>query len=201
MKISRNLLIFKRINFKNILVSTLSVLFLVSCAQSNHVIKAQQPDKINTVRHNKIKVNLKDKRFENLILSKQSGSIGSQKVLQIGRKMALETQEIVKGSCWDFIDTVYNRAGFPNKDRRYILKGKYKRGPYAKPNDLQAGDWMYYINHSYKNIQHSGIFVGWTNKAKRKALVLSYPGQNKKKPGRYREYDLSHVYTIIRPKG
>lgn len=132
--------------------------------------------------------------------AKSSGLPAGQKILKTGRYMALVSKEIVRGSCWDYINTVYKRAGYPQSKRRYILKGKKKSGPYAKTHQIQPGDWLYYINHSYHGVEHSGIFVNWVNKKKRMAMILSYQGQARKKPGRYRKYDLSNVYTIIRPK-
>lgn len=126
-------------------------------------------------------------------------SVG-EKILKTGRYMALTSKEIVRGSCWDYINTVYHRAGYPQAKRHYVLKGKKNSGPYAKPNTIQPGDWLYYINHSYNNVEHSGIFVRWVDKKKRIASILSYGGESRKKPGRYRDYDLSHVYTIIRAK-
>ncbi len=134
--------------------------------------------------------------------NKQSAksSKAGDKILKTGYYMAMTSKEIVRGSCWDYINTVYNRAGYPQSKRRYVLKGKKNSGPYAKPNMIQKGDWLYYINHSYHNVEHSGIFVKWVNKKKRIAKILSYGGQSRKKPGRYRNYDLSHVYTVIRPK-
>ncbi len=128
-------------------------------------------------------------------------SLAGNNILKTGNYMAMTSREVVRGSCWDYINTVYNRAGYPQSKRHYVLKGKKNRGPYAKANMIQKGDWLYYINHSYNNVEHSGIFVKWVNKRKRIAKILSYGGQSRKKPGRYRNYDLSHVYTIIRPKG
>ncbi len=123
-----------------------------------------------------------------------------KKILAVGRHMALESKEIVRGSCWNYINTVYTRAGYPQSKRRYVLKGKKNKGPYAGTKQIRAGDWLYYINHSYHGIEHSGIFVRWINRAKRIGLILSYGGEHRKKPGRYRQYDLSHVYVIIRAK-
>ncbi len=127
-------------------------------------------------------------------------SEAGSKILQTGDYMAMTSKEIIRGGCWNYIDTVYNRAGYPQGKRRYILKGKKNSGPYAKPDMIQKGDWLYYINHSYNDVEHSGIFVKWVNKEKRIASILSYGGESRKKPGRYRNYDLSHVYTIIRAK-
>lgn len=123
-----------------------------------------------------------------------------QKILQTGRHMAVVKKEIIRGSCWDYINTVYNRSGYPQAQRRYVLRGKKNTGPYARVQQIQPGDWLYYINHSYNGIEHSGIFVRWADKKKRIGLILSYGGESRKKPGRYRNYDLSHVYTIIRAK-
>lgn len=135
-----------------------------------------------------------------LLKAEKNADQRGQRILQVGRKMALETKEIVRGSCWDYINTVYNRAGYPQAKRQYVLKGKKNTGPYAKASQIHPGDWLYYINHSYNRVEHSGIFVRWVDKPKKIAQILSYGGERRNKPGRYRNYDLSNVYTIIRAK-
>lgn len=131
--------------------------------------------------------------------SVQTGLAG-ERILSVGQDMALKRKEIVRGSCWDYIDTVYNRAGYRQSLRQKAHSGSKNHGPYASPSDIQGGDWLYFINHSYHDVEHSGIFIRWVNRSKRIGEVLSYGGENRNKPGRYRNYDLSHVYTIIRPK-
>jgi hypothetical protein len=59
---------------------------------------------------------------------------------------------------------------------------------------------LYYINHSYKKIDHSGVFVSWVNFDAKIALIMSYAGEKRRSPARYQNYDLSNVYYIIRPK-
>ena len=76
-------------------------------------------------------------------------------------------------------------------------KGK-KSGPYVKSSQIEAGDWLYYINHSYNDVEHSGIFVYWVDYKKKIGMILSYGGERRKMPGRYLPYDLTHVYNIIR---
>ncbi len=105
---------------------------------------------------------------------------------------------IVRGSCWHYLDTAFTRAGFP-ADRRTKVFHTTRKGPYAPARMLRPGDWLYYINHSYGGVEHSGLFVGWTDRARRRGLILSYPGEHRRKPGRYRVYDLRHVYHITRP--
>ncbi|MBS9777451.1 MAG: hypothetical protein KGV50_01690 [Gammaproteobacteria bacterium] len=144
-----------------------------------------------------------DDSFINYSTSKQSitkNISAGEKILQIGKVMALQTKEILRGSCWDFINVAYNRAGFPQNKRATVFKGTKKNGPYAKASMIQPGDWLYYINHSYNDVPHSGIFVRWVDKKKKIASILSYGGESRNKPGRYRNYDISHVYNIIRPK-
>ncbi len=58
---------------------------------------------------------------------------------------------------------------------------------------------VYYLNHSYANIEHSAIFVDWLNRHQKNALMLSYAGQNRRTPAQLLPYDLSHVYRIERP--
>jgi hypothetical protein len=111
----------------------------------------------------------------------------------------VEKRKIIQGSCWDFANAVYNKAGYKPELRITPLKSKMK-GPYADLDTVKAGDWLYFINHSYRESDHSGIFIEWTDVKKKRAVVLSYVGGRKKKPGSYRIYDLKHVYYIIRPK-
>jgi hypothetical protein len=123
---------------------------------------------------------------------------GGRKVLETGRDMTVKRREILPGSCWDYIHAVYNRAGFPERKRTQVAKMP-KKGPYLPGDVLQPGDWLYYRNLSYGNIEHSAIFVEWINPRDKVALMLSYPGQSRKEPARYRPYDLSAVYTVTRP--
>jgi len=105
---------------------------------------------------------------------------------------------IVRGSCWHYLDTAFTRAGFPAGRRTKVFHTS-RKGPYAPARMLQPGDWLYYINHSYGGVEHSGLFIGWVDRARRQGLILSYPGEHRRKPGRYRVYDLRHVYHITRP--
>lgn len=119
-------------------------------------------------------------------------------ILAMGREM-IEDEVVIKGGCWGYIHELYSRAGFPPKRRMVPFKGK-KRGPYAPIREIQPGDWLYYINHSYGGSTHSGIFVEWLDFKAKEALILSYGGGGRDAPGRYRSYTLSGVYRITRPK-
>lgn len=130
--------------------------------------------------------------------AEKNASTEGRKILTASRSM-VEDGVILKGSCWDFINTVYNRAEFPLQKRQIVFKSK-KNGPYVDEKEIQAGDWLYYINHSYKKIDHSGVFVSWVNFDAKIALIMSYAGEKRKSPARYQNYDLSNVYHIIRPK-
>lgn len=132
-----------------------------------------------------------------LILAEQRADGLAKQILETGRKMALIDSTIIIGSCWDYINAVYNRAGFTNE--RIIIYNEKKRGPYADIDELRPGDWMYFVNYSYHNIGHSAIFVYWKDYEKKIGVTLSYSGENRKIPGKYKEYDLSGVYFITRP--
>ena len=106
---------------------------------------------------------------------------------------------IIRGGCWDYINAVYNRAGYPEAKRREVFRTR-KSGPYADPKLIQPGDWLYFVNHSYGGIEHSGIFVEWINIRTRQARMLSYAGEKRREPARYSPYDISDTYAIIRPK-
>lgn len=123
-----------------------------------------------------------------------------EKILDMGEIMVLRNKEIIRGGCWDYIDTLYSRAGFTRDKRDYIFKGKKSLSTMAPFHLIMPGDWLYFFNHSYGKVEHSGIFVRWTNKNKKEALLLSYQGESRKKPGRYTIYDITNTYTIIRPQ-
>lgn len=129
--------------------------------------------------------------------AKETNNINALNVLKRARNMTLSQRAIIKGGCWNYLDTVFRQAGV---NRQVVHQGKYQQGPYAKADDIQAGDWLYYINHSYHDIEHSGMFIGWVDKATNQALILSYAGEHRHEPARYRVYDISHVYQITRPK-
>ena len=123
-------------------------------------------------------------------------SLAAREVVSTARKMALNERTIIQGGCWDYLNAVFNRAGVT---RDTIHKGTYGQGPYASSSEIEAGDWLYYINHGYNGVEHSGLFVGWVDERAKQALILSYAGENRREPARYRVYDLSNVYQIMRP--
>ncbi len=148
------------------------------------------------------KINTGAPLTKRLMQAEAKASNSAKKVLKVGRKMTLVDKEIVRGSCWDYADTVYKRAGFSLQlpQRQTVFKGSKRRGPYADIRQIKPGDFLYYINHSYGGIEHSAIFIDWEDKNKKMALMLSYGGENRRSPARYRVYDLSNVYQITRPK-
>jgi len=128
--------------------------------------------------------------------AESKSSTAAREVISTARTMALNERAIIQGGCWDYLDAVFKRAGVT---RDTVHKGIYRQGPYANSNEIQAGDWLYYINHGYNGVEHSGLFVGWVDESARQALMLSYAGENRREPARYKVYDLSNVYQIMRP--
>jgi len=122
----------------------------------------------------------------------------ARRVLIMARKM-VEKREIIRGACWDYLNSAFTRAGYPHSKRRVIFKSK-KRGPYAKSSIIRPRDWVYHINYSYHKIEHSGMFIDWINYNKKIALMLSYAGERRREPARYKPYNLSSVYNIMRAK-
>jgi hypothetical protein len=132
-----------------------------------------------------------------LLQAENEASEAGKSVLEIGRIMAMEEKTIVKGSCWDYINEVFIRAGY-GTDKTIVYKSD-KKGPYVDVSEIKPGDWLYYINYSYYGIEHSGIFVYWKDFENKIGVTLSYGGEKRNEPGRYREYDLKSVYYITRP--
>jgi len=128
--------------------------------------------------------------------SEVKASKPAKKVMSTIRKM-VENGVVIRGACWDYLDRAFTQAGYPRGKRAIIHKGK-KRGPYVKAKQIQRGDWLYFINHSYHDIEHSGLFIGWIDLSKRQGLIMSYAGEGRAEPARYKIYDLHHVYHIMR---
>ncbi len=132
-----------------------------------------------------------------LIEAEKKATPSGRKVLETGREMALLKRVVIKGSCWDYANAIYKTAGFEGKDKRKVILTK----PHAVNFDvknLEPGDFLSYINHSYNNIAHSAIFVDWLNFEKKIALMLSYAGEGRQQPARYRPYELSNVFYVAR---
>lgn len=125
-------------------------------------------------------------------------SVSGRKVLETS-KMMIENKGIVVGGCWDYINAIYNRSGFPEKERDVIFKSKFK-GPYADIALIGPGDWLYFVNHTYRDIEHSAIFIAWIDMNKKEALMVNYVGGNQKKPATYKRFVLDNVYNIFRGK-
>ena len=128
--------------------------------------------------------------------AESQSSTAAREVISTARTMALNERAIIQGGCWDYLDAVFKRAGVT---RDTVHKGIYRQGPYAASHEIQVGDWLYYINHGYNGVEHSGLFVGWVDESAKQALMLSYAGENRREPARYKVYDLSNVYQIMRP--
>jgi len=121
-----------------------------------------------------------------------------QIILETGMKMAMSMEKVVYGSCWNFVNAVFNRSEIAG-NKKVVFKSK-KSGPYAQADAVRPGDWIYHVNYQYKNIDHSAIFVCWKDMERRIAITLSYAGMNRKSPARYAEYDLRSIYAIFRPQ-
>ncbi|MBC7538793.1 MAG: hypothetical protein H7281_08230 [Bacteriovorax sp.] len=143
--------------------------------------------------------NAKSENLEEILNRAEADSTpGGRRILETSRAM-IAKQEIIVGGCWDYINRVYNRAGFAEDQRVTIFKSKLK-GPYVNASRIEPGDWLYYVNHSYSDTEHSAIFVAWTNEEKNIALMVSYLGENRKKPAEYKTYTISNIYNVIRAR-
>lgn len=117
-------------------------------------------------------------------------------ILQTAYAMGCRNKEIINGSCWTFANEVYRRTVGPEGKTKVYLKPK--GGPYAPADLIEPGDWIYHINYSYRGVDHSALFVCWTDYERRKGLTLSYYGQNRKTPARIEEFDLKSIFGIFR---
>jgi hypothetical protein len=136
--------------------------------------------------------------FVSMTSSLSQGAGPGAKVL--GRALQkILNRTIIQGSCYDWINAIYNELGYAGKNRQPVFSGK-ETGPYANPMLLQPGDWIMFKNQTFGDIGHSGIFLGWLDFESRSAIVIGYVGQNRVKPGQFREYDLTRLFGIVRGK-
>lgn len=125
-----------------------------------------------------------------------NSSLSGRKILEASRSM-ISNQEIIVGGCWNYINAVYNRVGYSSNQRVTVFKSKFK-GPYVKADSIQPGDWLYFVNHTFSDTEHSAIFVAWTDEEKKVALMVSYVGGDQKKPATYKKFTLNNIYNVIR---
>lgn len=125
--------------------------------------------------------------------AEQSATTGGRRVLATMRTM-IDDSVAIRGTCYTWLSAVYRNATGP---RVTVFSGD-RRGRYANVDQLQPGDWIHFINHSYNNVTHSAVFIAWVDRAASVALTASHPGQQRNEPGRYRTYDLTSVYRIDR---
>lgn len=177
----------------------LTLLVLSACASTPRLAREKPTP---TMSHHKTTEKIQQDQADHLglILAAEQNTHGiTQNILRQARQMTLFERAIVQGGCWDYLDAAWTRAGVPRQARQIVFQGN-KNGQFAAPQQLQAGDWLYHINYSYHNIEHSGMFIGWVDFERRLGLTLSYAGSHRKEPARYRVYDLSGVYQITRAK-
>lgn len=109
----------------------------------------------------------------------------------------VESNFKMSGSCWSYANKLYNVAGFAHAKRKVVYSAK--KGTLLKdPSLILPGDWLYHVNYSFRNVEHSAIFVCWKDKANLLAITLSHVGQNKYAGGTLGMYDLKGVYQVTR---
>ena len=130
--------------------------------------------------------------------AERKASEEGRRVLATGRQMALVDRAVIVGACWDYANTIYKRAGFP-ANRRETVFNKPKTGPFADPLLFRPGDFLSYSHDEKGEWVHSAIFVDWTDKGSRIALMLTYVGRRQRIPALYARNELSHVFRVVRP--
>jgi hypothetical protein len=126
------------------------------------------------------------------------GSPAAQ-VIAAARDMASVTCEIVQGDCWDFVNAVYYRAGFPPSAREQVYLTKAS-GPYADPALLEPGDWVYLAAEG-TDWEHSVIFVRWLGPIDEGlAEVAEYAGSFRPEAGVIQGSSIPAIWGIFRAR-
>ena len=147
-------------------------------------------------------IKLKSVKYTKVLLEAENKATPEgRKVLETGREMVLVNRELVKGSCWDYANAIFERAGYPYRGKREVVMHAKGDSLAVNLKSIQPGDFLSYVNHSFNGIKHTAIFVDWIDFDRKIGLMLSYAGQNRKEPARYKPYDLSDVYYVARARG
>lgn len=125
-------------------------------------------------------------------------SRAARRILATARRM-VRRRTIVRGSCFDYIERVFRRAGYP-ASRRARVFSSVPEGPYADLSLIAPGDWLFILPHPEREpvLTHSVIFVRWLDREAGRAEVVSYAGNHARRPGGIVPYDLNHTYVIAR---
>jgi hypothetical protein len=134
-------------------------------------------------------------------LESATATRAGERVVRMGRRL-VRRRTILRGSCFDYADRVFTRAGYPDSRRERAFSGAIE-GPFADLSTLAPGDWLYIVTHPERDppSTHSVIFLEWVDRAAGRASVLSYAGNNERRPGGIVSYDVSRTYRITRATG
>lgn len=125
----------------------------------------------------------------------------ARRVLETAEEM-YEESTVVRGSCYDYVSAVYDRAGFGGRRAREAVFHGPRRGPYADLDLISPGDWLYIV--AYPDARpvgtHSVLFVRWEDRSAGQALVLSYVGGRADRSADLLSRDVSRTYTILRAR-
>lgn len=107
---------------------------------------------------------------------------------------------VVRGSCYRYIDTIFDEAGYSGWRRRSRVFRNPPRGPYADLDLIEPGDWLWIVNYPDADPvgTHSVLFVEWEDRERGYARVVSYVGGRRDRPGDLVGYDVSRTYSIMR---
>ena len=83
------------------------------------------------------------RHYSIIIDAEHKATPAGSRVLRTARDMAT-SGEIIRGACWDYLNTAYLRAGYPYAKRKRVYVSR-KGGPYAPLSMIKPGDWLYYI--------------------------------------------------------
>jgi hypothetical protein len=133
--------------------------------------------------------------YSALLSAETRATAGGRRVLETTRTM-LDDGTVVRGSCFDWVDAVYHRAGGHWHDA-FHGHGP-SRGPYADASVLQPGDWVFFVNHEFGDDTHSAVFVAWADERAQTAVVASYAGGHRDEGGRFGTYTLTSVFRVVR---
>lgn len=118
-------------------------------------------------------------------------------VIQEGYNFSFVNKNIIKGSCWDYVNRIYKNSN-SGSIKRTVYMSKKESHTFADKSILKPGDWIYHVNYDFNNVEHSAIFVCWKDYNNGIGITLSYAGMHRNTTAKFGAYNLNGVYAVYR---
>ncbi|QQR54322.1 hypothetical protein IPG41_03905 [Candidatus Peregrinibacteria bacterium] len=188
-------------------VNLVCTLFNLDPLSEDETVDASRNLIVEEGKPSRLKIGDKEVQFKDIDFSKikdLGNRIVEAGMTSIAMKERVYNRQGKAGSCWDWVDRVYDAAGV--KAGPVLYQEKTANHPKAigrlDHEQIVPGAWLYIWNGNPYGGEHSVIFKKWIDKAKGTAEVMSFPGSGSKKAQRVHVEDFNkhRVTRLCVPK-